>query len=60
MLSLSEPDLKNWTQALKALPAQVHELLPWIEGPLRKFFPFARIFMAHGELPSSTVESVSY
>jgi DNA-binding CsgD family transcriptional regulator len=60
MLSLSEPDLKNWTQALKALPAQVHELLPWIEGPLRKFFPFARIFMAHGELVAGQIKATHW
>jgi hypothetical protein len=57
MLSLSEQDLHRWTQALKALPSQPHELMPWIEGPLRKFFPFARIFMAHGELVAGQIKA---
>lgn len=42
--------LPLWMQALADLPRQPQHLMPWIEGPLRQFFGFQRLFCAHGEL----------
>jgi hypothetical protein len=44
-VALGDPDLKECMRALSALPtAPVTEavVLAWVEGPLRRFFPFER------------------
>ena len=55
-------DRSAWVEALKALPdAQVTEadILGWIEGPLRMFFPFERFLLAYGRLSGGRVRMCS-
>jgi DNA-binding CsgD family transcriptional regulator len=46
-------DLSSWIHALRLLPAASMtdgDTLAWVEGPLRKFFPFERFWIAYGNL----------
>lgn len=46
-------DLKAWTDALGAVPGGAvsdQQILAWIDGPLRRFFPFQRFLGAYGRL----------
>src|SRR5579872_2949936 len=43
-------DYSKWLNALKNQPENPKNLLDWIEGPLRNFFPFRRLYCAFGEL----------
>jgi DNA-binding CsgD family transcriptional regulator len=47
--ALTAADYSRWVDALRCQPRTESELLPWIEGPLRAFSPFQRVFCAHGE-----------
>lgn len=60
MLHLSPEDLQRWTQALQALPQQPTAVLLWVEGPLRVFFPFERVFLAHGELLAGQIQATHW
>ncbi|SHL37963.1 hypothetical protein SAMN05444159_5745 [Bradyrhizobium lablabi] len=49
----SDPDLNAWVQALRLLPAtpvSEADVVAWVEGPLRRFFPFERFGGAYGNL----------
>lgn len=48
--SLSAADYKNWAMALDAIPEDPQQLLTWIEGPLKIFFPFKSIYCAYAEI----------
>src|SRR2546421_6263016 len=57
-LNLSGLDLQIWLSALSALPgAPVTEsdIQAWVEGPLRKFFPFERFFGGYGSLSGGRI-----
>jgi DNA-binding CsgD family transcriptional regulator len=57
-VNLSGLDLQTWLGALSALPgAPVAEsdILTWVEGPLRKFFPFERFFGGYGSLSGGLI-----
>jgi hypothetical protein len=48
----------TWVEALTALPiSQTTEgdILRWVEGPLRAFFPFERFLVAYGQLAGGRV-----
>jgi DNA-binding CsgD family transcriptional regulator len=54
----SDQDLNAWIRALRDLPeAPVTEsdVLAWIEGPLRGFFPFEKFLGAYGNLSGGRV-----
>jgi DNA-binding CsgD family transcriptional regulator len=55
---LSGLDLQSWLDALGALPVAPlteNDILAWVEGPLRKFFPFERFFGAYGNLSGGLI-----
>ena len=57
-VNLSGPDLETWLEAVSALPgAPVTEsdILAWVEGPLRKFFPFEKFLGAYGGLSGGMI-----
>jgi hypothetical protein len=56
--NLSGLDLQTWLAVLSALPgAPVTEsdILAWVEGPLRKFFPFEKFLGAYGGLSGGMI-----
>jgi DNA-binding CsgD family transcriptional regulator len=50
MKHLNKSDLKSWVAAVTHPLASASSLIAWLEGPLRKFFPFKGIVLGHGEL----------
>jgi DNA-binding CsgD family transcriptional regulator len=59
---LSGLDLQTWLEALSALPVAPlteRDILTWVEGPLRKFFPFDRFFGAYGSLSGGRIRKRS-
>jgi DNA-binding CsgD family transcriptional regulator len=51
-------DLKAWVDALSAVPAgsmTEDQILNWVEGPLRRFFPFQRFLGGYGRLSGGRV-----
>ncbi|QPF84693.1 response regulator transcription factor [Bradyrhizobium genosp. L] len=51
-------DLKAWINALSAVPAGAiteHQILAWVEGPLRIFFPFERFLGSYGKLSGGRI-----
>jgi DNA-binding CsgD family transcriptional regulator len=50
MKNLTEADLRAWVDAVTCLPPTSEQLLPWIEGPLRTFFPYKGLVLGHGDL----------
>ncbi|WP_249165878.1 LuxR C-terminal-related transcriptional regulator [Bradyrhizobium sp. AUGA SZCCT0431] len=58
-LARSDLNLNAWIDALRALPiAPVAEsdVLAWVEGPLRAFFPFERFLAAYGNLSGGRIQ----
>jgi hypothetical protein len=58
-VALGDPDLEAWMRALSALPtAPVTEavVLAWVEGPLRRFFPFEKFLGTYGSLSGGRIE----
>jgi DNA-binding CsgD family transcriptional regulator len=56
----SGPDLQTWLDALSAIPIAPlteSDILTWVEGPLRKFFPFERFFGAYGNLSGGLIRT---
>ena len=52
--------LDSWAEVLADLPQDRADLLPWIEGPLRNFFGFRRLFCAYGELTAGQIRLQSW
>jgi DNA-binding CsgD family transcriptional regulator len=55
----SSLDLKAWVAALSAVPtgAMTEErILNWVEGPLRRFFPFQRFLGGYGRLSGGRIQ----
>ena len=50
MRHLAETDLRAWLDAITQPPRSLAELSPWLEGPLRNFFPFRGLVLGCGEL----------
>jgi DNA-binding CsgD family transcriptional regulator len=51
-------DLQTWLDALSALPIAPfteRDIQTWVEGPLRKFFPFEKFFAAYGNLSGGLI-----
>jgi DNA-binding CsgD family transcriptional regulator len=58
----SDLDLDTWTNALRLLPtAPVTEggVLTWVEGPLRRFFPFEKFYAGYGSLSGGRIQTRS-
>lgn len=55
MINLSENDLIMWQKALLAQPSHPSGCMAWVTGALREFFPFERVFMAHGMLVAGEI-----
>jgi DNA-binding CsgD family transcriptional regulator len=54
----SGPDLNAWIGALKSAPAgsvTEDQIRVWVEGPLRRFFPFQRFLGAYGRLAGGRI-----
>src|SRR3954465_6501611 len=59
---LSDLDLQAWIAALRELPTGAvtdADVLAWVEGPLRQFFPFERFFGAYGNLSGGRARMLS-
>jgi DNA-binding CsgD family transcriptional regulator len=57
-LNLSGQDLQTWIGVLSALPGAPvtqSDILAWVEGPLRKFFPFEKFLGAYGGLSGGMI-----
>ncbi len=60
--SIADPsglDLKAWIGALSAVPAgpmTEDQILRWVEGPLRRFFPFQRFLGGYGRLSGGRIQ----
>jgi hypothetical protein len=55
-------ELKAWVDALSAAPAGAiteSQILSWVEGPLRRFFPFERFLGSYGRLSVSASPSAA-
>lgn len=52
---LTADDFGRWTDALSELPHPGGNCMAWVIGPLRRFFPFERVYMAHGMLVAGEV-----
>lgn len=59
-----ELDLSVWIDALRALPSASEvteeEVLAWVDGPLRRFFPFATFWIAYGSISGGRGHIHSY
>jgi DNA-binding CsgD family transcriptional regulator len=52
-------DMQSWSRALRQLPmgtVSEAEFLAWLEGPLRRVFPFDRFYGAYGSLAGGRVQ----
>ena len=54
-MNLPDPDLQRWLAAVTAQPDSGTDFMPWLQGPVRAFFPFNAVFMAHGELMAGQI-----
>jgi DNA-binding CsgD family transcriptional regulator len=55
----SGPNLKAWIDALSAIPSgsmTEDNILSWVEGPLRGFFPFQRFLGGYGRLSGGRIK----
>jgi len=55
-------DLRAWLRALREIPTEAmteSDFKAWIEGPLRRFFPFDRFHGVHGRLSGRSVHMQS-
>src|SRR3954465_7306936 len=55
----SDLDLDAWVGALRVLPASPateDDVLAWLEGPLRRFFPFEKFWVAYGGLSGGLIQ----
>ena len=59
-MTLSEDDMGRWLKALTLQPLRSIDLMQWINGPLKSFFPFTRLFMAHGELIAGQIKTTHW
>lgn len=48
-MELNAEELKRWLDAATNKPEDPAELMHWVCGPLRKFFPFSSVFLCLGE-----------
>lgn len=55
-MALSAGDLQNWMRAVTTQPRHHDGLMAWINGPMRDFFPFTRVFLAHGEQVAGQIQ----
>lgn len=55
-MKLSKTDLQRWVDAVSAQPSSPLEFMPWVEGPVRAFFPFGAVYMAHGGLVAGQIQ----
>lgn len=61
MTHLSELDLALWLRAIRTQPSQGgSSLLEWMTGPLKKFFPFERCLLIHGELTAGQIKMTDW
>jgi DNA-binding CsgD family transcriptional regulator len=57
MVNLTNEDTALWVAAITTQPSNPAELMPWIESRLKEFFPFKRLFLAHGELVAGQIKT---
>lgn len=55
----SDPDLSAWIRALRMVPASPvteGDVLAWVEGPLRQFFPFEKFWGGYGSMSGGRIQ----
>ena len=55
-MTLTKKDFARWENCLLASPATLEELKQWVDGPLRKFFPFERVALLYGVVSAGQVK----
>jgi DNA-binding CsgD family transcriptional regulator len=50
MKHLTSTDLQAWLAAIADPSATASDLLDWVAGPLKRFFPYRGVVLGHGEL----------
>jgi DNA-binding CsgD family transcriptional regulator len=58
----SDLDLNAWMRVLRALPMSdvtKHDILAWVEGPLRQFFPFEKFLGSYAKLSGGRAQILS-
>jgi DNA-binding CsgD family transcriptional regulator len=59
---LADLNLDGWVCALRLLPAEPvteSDVLAWVEGPLRGFFPFGKFYAGYGSLSGGRIQTRS-
>jgi DNA-binding CsgD family transcriptional regulator len=60
---LPDADLRIWTRVLRELPqgrGTEADVLRWMEGPLREFFPFKRFIGCYGNLSGGRINMLGF
>ncbi|HWW99607.1 helix-turn-helix transcriptional regulator [Collimonas sp.] len=57
MKHLTETDLRAWLAVIADPLATPATLLAWLEGPLKKFFPYQAVILGYGELTVGQVKT---
>ncbi|MBG9388544.1 helix-turn-helix transcriptional regulator [Caenimonas aquaedulcis] len=47
---MTSNDFDVWLDVLKSWPGPASDLVGWLTGPIRSFFPFERVLLIHGKL----------
>jgi DNA-binding CsgD family transcriptional regulator len=58
----SHSDLEAWISVLRTLPVSgvtESDVLAWVEGPLRQFFPFEKFFGSYGRIFGGRIQLLS-
>ena len=55
-MTLAESDLQNWLRVVTTQPRTHDGLMAWVNGPLSNFFPFTKVFLAHGEQAAGQIQ----
>src|SRR5689334_15613374 len=42
-------DYVRWFNVVRSWPASEHQLMEWLIGPIREYFPFQRVLLIHAE-----------
>lgn len=60
MAHLTETELQQWLAAIAVLPRGQEQFIAWLQGPLKRFFPHRRLFMAYGEQIAGQIKTTHW
>lgn len=60
MAHLTASDLQKWLSAITDLPRSPAQFMAWLDGPLKNFFPYRKLFMAYGELIAGQIKTTHW